>query len=76
MKLVTYLAQGKERLGIVLTHPATGEDWVFNPEEAEQRLQFYASRAASALRVNVPRFLQKRPWPQDMVDFLALGMLA
>ena len=34
MKLATFVADGQERFGIVLTHPATGQPWVFDPEAA------------------------------------------
>ena len=73
MKLVTFVAQETERFGVVLTHPVTGEDWVFDPEEAEKRLQNYASRATSPYRVSRPHFLEERPWPRDLASFLSLG---
>ncbi len=73
MKLATFVAQGTEHFGIVLTHPATGEVWVFDPEETEQRLQLYASRLTSPYRANRPRFLEERPWPRELSAFLRLG---
>jgi len=73
MKLATFVAQETERFGLVLTHPVTGEVWIFDPEEAEKRLQNYASRSTSPYRVNQPHFLEERPWPQELASFLALG---
>jgi 2-keto-4-pentenoate hydratase/2-oxohepta-3-ene-1,7-dioic acid hydratase in catechol pathway len=73
MKLATFTANGVERFGLVLHHPARDEVWIFDPEEAESRLDFYASRATSPFQVSRPRFLPQRPCPQSMTDFLALG---
>jgi len=73
MRFATFVAHGEERFGIVLSHPATGEDWVFDPERAEELLHLYASAPTSPLRVNVPRFIADRPWPRELADFLALG---
>ena len=73
MKLATFTANGVERFGLVLTHPASGEQWVFDPEETESRLAFYAARATSPFQVSGPRFLRDRPWPRSLTAFLALG---
>lgn len=73
MKLATFVADGQERFGIVLTHPATGQPWVFDPEETEQRLYRYASSGTTGYFVNRPRFLETRPWPRELAAFLALG---
>ena len=73
MKLATFVERGQERFGIILTHPATETDWVFDPEETEKRLQQYASGGTTGYRVNRPHFLAARPWPRDMRTFLALG---
>ncbi len=73
MKLVTFVVGGVERFGFVIDHPATGEPWVFDPEETEARLYFYASRPTSPYNVNRPRFLADRPWPRSLTTFLALG---
>lgn len=73
MKFATYVAGGVERFGIVVNHPANGETWVFDPEETEERLRFYASRPTSPYLVNRPVFLAQRPWPRSLVEFLALG---
>lgn len=73
MKFATFEAQGRERFGLVLMHPATGEEWVFDPEETEARLQRYAAIPTSPYAASRPRFLAARPGPQDLADFLALG---
>ena len=73
MRFATYVAGGVERFGLVLNHPATGEPWVFDPEETEARLYFYASRPTSPYFVSRPRFLADRPWPRSLTAFLALG---
>ncbi len=73
MKFATYVVDNVERFGLALDHPATGEPWVFDPEETETRLQFYASRPTSPYLVNQPRFLADRPWPRSLAEFLALG---
>jgi 2-keto-4-pentenoate hydratase/2-oxohepta-3-ene-1,7-dioic acid hydratase in catechol pathway len=73
MKLATYILQDVEKFGLVLPHPATGELWVFDPEQVETLLTRYANHATSPYRVSQPRFLASRPWPQDMISFLGLG---
>ena len=73
MKFATFVAQEIERFGIVITHPITGETWVFDPEETERRLHLYASRRTSPYNVSRPVFLEERPWPQELSAFLCLG---
>ncbi len=73
MKLATFVERGKERFGIIVNHPASGTDWIFDPEETEQRLEQYTSGGSTGYRVNRPHFLQVRPWPRDLKTFLALG---
>ena len=38
MRLATFAIHGQEHFGLVLTHPATGEDWVFEPALTQARL--------------------------------------
>jgi len=73
VRFVTFLANGEERFGIVLIHPTTGDEWVFDPEMVENLLKLYASAPTSPYVASKPRFLESRPWPRDMVSFLALG---
>ena len=73
MKFATYAADGVERFGLVLNHPASGEPWVFDPEATEERLYFYAARATSPFFASRPRFLPQRPWPRSLTEFLTLG---
>ncbi|MCC6455509.1 MAG: fumarylacetoacetate hydrolase family protein [Caldilineaceae bacterium] len=73
MKLATFVAEGHERFGLVITHPATGTEWVFDPEETETRLQRYAAIPTSPFAASRPRFLPSRPWPHELASFLALG---
>ncbi len=80
MRFATYVvddgtgdvAGGGERFGLVVEHPASGELWVFDPEETEERLAFYASRPTSPYVVSRPSFLADRPWPRSLTAFLAL----
>lgn len=73
MKLATFVTQGRERFGLVLSHPASGGPWIFDPELAEERLYYYAKRPTSPFFSSRPRFLPDRPWPQQLSDFLVLG---
>ncbi len=71
MKLATFIVDGQERWGLVLTHPLTGEDWVFDPARTESRLQAYASRPTSAYVASRPVFVPDG-WPDDLTGWLAL----
>lgn len=72
MKLATFVIDGQERWGLVITHPLTGEDWVFDPAFTESRLQTYASRPTSAYVATRPVFMPDS-WPTDLVGWLALA---
>lgn len=72
MRLVTYIAQQHEHFGLVLTHPLSGEEWVFEPELTQQRLLEYASRGTSPYVATRPLFWEDGA-PADMATFLALG---
>ncbi len=43
MRLATYVSpgDGEEYIGIVMEHPATGDEWVFEHEASERLLQLY-----------------------------------
>ena len=71
MKLATFVIDGQERWGLVVTHPLTGEDWVFDPARTESRLQAYASRPTSAYVATRPVFMPGG-WPVDLAGWLAL----
>lgn len=73
MRFATFVAGGVERFGLVITHPATGEEWVFDPGRTEELLGLYASAPTAPYVVSRPRFLGPRPWPRDLAAFLALG---
>ena len=73
MKFATFVADGMERFGVVLTHPATEELWVFDPEKVEELIGVYASAPTSPYVASRPHFLDSRPWPRDMTSFLGLG---
>ena len=72
MKLATFRKQNNERFGIVLQHPATGEDWIFDPNRVQDRLTLYASRGTSPLNANPPVFFQE-PCPASLSAFLGTG---
>jgi 2-keto-4-pentenoate hydratase/2-oxohepta-3-ene-1,7-dioic acid hydratase in catechol pathway len=73
MKLATFVADRKERFGMVLIHPATAEPWIFEPGASERLLQLYAAAPTSPYAASPPRFLESRPWPDSLAAFLALG---
>jgi 2-keto-4-pentenoate hydratase/2-oxohepta-3-ene-1,7-dioic acid hydratase in catechol pathway len=73
MKLATFIAQNQERFGLILTHPVTGETWVFDPQMSEERLYYYASQPTSPFLNSRPHFLENKPWPKQLAEFLALG---
>lgn len=70
MRLVTFTINQQERFGLVLPHPATGEDWVFDPARTEERLRYYAGRPTAPFYSTRPGF---NDWPTQMVPFLELG---
>lgn len=74
MKLATFREQNNERFGIVLRHPVTGEDWVFDPNRVQDRLILYASRGTSPLNANPPIFFEQE-LPSALASFLATGQL-
>lgn len=72
MRLATFVIEGHERAGLVLPHPATGSDWVFDPALTEARLRLYASRGTSPYAITRPPAFGA-PWPADMIGLLAAG---
>ena len=71
MRLATFEVNGRESWGIVVAHPAYGEDWIFEPSVVEERLKMYASQTSS-YHYQTPTFLKSGEWPHDMVSFLEL----
>ena len=72
MRLATFARNGQERFGLVLAHPLTGADWVFDPAAVEAQLAVYASRGTSAYAASKPVFLGER-WPATLAEALAGG---
>ena len=72
MKLATFVAQGSERFGVVLVHPHTGEEWVFEPGPVQARLAEYAKRGTSPYAGTKPLFWDGDA-PTDMISFLQSG---
>ncbi|MBK8021035.1 MAG: fumarylacetoacetate hydrolase family protein [Chloroflexi bacterium] len=73
MKLATYVVDGSERFGLVLAHPHTGEEWVFEPALTQERLLEYAKRGTSAYVATRPVFWEGGA-PPTMIDFLRAGV--
>ncbi|MCC7449301.1 MAG: fumarylacetoacetate hydrolase family protein [Anaerolineae bacterium] len=71
MRLATFVVHGQEHFGLVLTHPATREDWVFEPTLTQARLTTYAAVGTSGLYANRPVFFGQN-YPNTLTDFLAL----
>lgn len=71
MKLATFDAHGAERLGLVLAHPLTGEEWVFEPGPSQMRLAEYAKRGTSPYVATRPVFWESPP--TSMIGFLESG---
>ena len=75
MKLATFeQPEGRERWGLVLGHPATGEEWVFDPAETVKQLGRYFSNGTSGFQVYRPSFAADA-WPLALKDFLDLAGL-
>ncbi len=72
MRLATFRVDQQEKFGLVLLHPATGTDWVFDPPLVEQRLGIYAARGTSPLAAARPVFLGAA-WPTTLTAALAGG---
>lgn len=72
MRLATFIANNQEHYGLVLLHPYTDEEWVFDPCLTESRLQLYASRPTSPLVASRPTFLGDG-WPATLATFLEMG---
>lgn len=72
MRLATFEHDGIEHVGLVLRHPLTGADWVFDPALTEARLAVYASRGTSPFAAAKPVFLGAA-WPGTLVELLAAG---
>ena len=72
MKLATFIARGSELFGLVLAHPHTGEEWIFEPGPVQARLAEYAKRGTSPYAATRPVFWDDDA-PTDMVGFLQTG---
>lgn len=72
MKLTTFVASGRESLGLILTHPHTGEEWVFEPGMTQERLLEYAKRGTSPYVATKPVFWDVQA-PADMLGLLQSG---
>lgn len=73
MRLATFTENQRERFGLVLPHPTTGEDWVFDPNGAQTRITEYASRGTSPLHASPPQFFPSGNVPVSLAAFLAQG---
>lgn len=73
MRLATFTENQHERFGLVLPHPATLTDWVFDPNRVQERLTEYASRGTSPLNANPPDFFGGRAVPSSLAAFLGYG---
>lgn len=71
VRLATFVTQGRERFGLVIDHPASGEPWIFDPERAVRRLELYGSKQTSPLAYRTPNL--RRSWPRQLVGLLELG---
>lgn len=72
MKLATFISSdGLERWGLVLRHPHTDTDWVFDPALTENRLREYAARGTSPYVASRPEFMPNG-WPGILTEWLAL----
>jgi 2-keto-4-pentenoate hydratase/2-oxohepta-3-ene-1,7-dioic acid hydratase in catechol pathway len=72
MRLASFSVGSNEHVGLVLTHPLTGEDWVFEPHLTQARLLEYASRGTSPYVATRPVFWDGAA-PADMLAFLETG---
>lgn len=72
MKLATFVESNSQRFGIVMTDPIMDQDWVYDPNGVQDRLQLYASRGTSPLNANPPQFFDA-PLPSNLSAFLAMG---
>ncbi len=73
MRLATFVRNGSECFGLVLNHPATGEDWIFVPGPTEKQLHYYAARPTSPFFSTRPVFAGEAGWPADLAALLRLG---
>jgi 2-keto-4-pentenoate hydratase/2-oxohepta-3-ene-1,7-dioic acid hydratase in catechol pathway len=73
MRLATYIAADQEFFGLVLTHPHSGEDWVFEPGLTQRRLLDYGSRGTSPYVASKPIFWDDAAPPASMTAFAASG---
>ncbi|MBL8134067.1 MAG: fumarylacetoacetate hydrolase family protein [Anaerolineae bacterium] len=72
MKLGTYVKNGAERFGLVLNHPHSGEEWVFEPGLTQRRLLEYARRGTSPFAATRPIFWEDAA-PTSLIGFLEAG---
>lgn len=72
MKLATFIVSGSERFGLVVSHPHTGEGWVFEPGPTQARLAEYAKRGTSPYVATRPVFWEGDA-PGTMLAFLESG---
>ena len=73
MKLATYIHAGRERWGLVIDHPATGEQWIFNPVQVERQFDRYQANPTTGYQRYRPQFLTDGVWPDKLKDFAGLG---
>ena len=73
MRLATFTENQHERFGLVLPHPATGEDWLFDLNLTRKRIYEYASRGTSPLNAGPPDFFGQVAIPESLAGFLAHG---
>ncbi len=72
MRLATFIVNNQERHGFVLSHPISGDDWLFDPTLVEARLNLYASRPTSPFSISKPP-KNDLGWGISLTEFLITG---
>lgn len=72
MKLATYMYEGMENWGFVLTNPQDGKEWIYNPGKVQAILRKVAANHTHASYASLPDFIRLSQWPDSLQGFLEL----
>lgn len=73
MKLATFEHKTNLRWGFVFQHPDTKEEWIFEPQEVQKKIEWYISTKTNPF-LFVPSFFPQQEWPNTLCEFLEKGV--
>ncbi len=73
MKIATFVYEGVQSWGLVVTNPEDGREWVYEPAKLEYAFSVVGGSGTNGYFRCLPKFAPDGGWPKTVKDFLTLG---